>query len=302
MARALLITNPAAARTRPARGGRGDAHHCAARLEARGARHRRPRRRAPARRSTAWPKGWTSWRSSAATAPRCRRPPRWWAPRWRWASSRAAPATCWRGTCGFPPRRPAPPGRWSRRGPGRSTWGGWSGPMARTTSPWPAARATTPGSWPRRSREHKRRWGMAAYVGHDPPPHRRASGARDHIITIDGVEYDANAAMVLVANCGEVIPPFVRLGAGIRPDDGLLDVVVVRANGFGQSVRAVWDLLRDGPRRSTGWRPTWLCPRPGDPGRDRAGRSRCSSTGSPAARRRSPPPSFRRRSGSWCPG
>ena len=53
--------------------------------------------------------------------------------------------------------------------------------------------------------------------------------------------------MVLVANCGEVIPPFVKLGAGIRPDDGLLDVVVVRANGFGQSVRAVWDLLRDAP-------------------------------------------------------
>jgi diacylglycerol kinase family enzyme len=50
--------------------------------------------------------------------------------------------------------------------------------------------------------------------------------------------------MVLVANCGEVIPPFIRLGSGIRPDDGLLDVVVVRANSFGQSVRAVWDLLR----------------------------------------------------------
>ena len=95
--------------------------------------------------------------------------------------------------------------------------------------------------------EHKRRWGMVAYVGHDAPAHRRASGAATHVITIDGVEYDANAAMVLVANCGEVIPPFVRLGAGIRPDDGLLDVVVVRANSFGQSVRAVWDLLRDAP-------------------------------------------------------
>ena len=61
------------------------------------------------------------------------------------------------------------------------------------------------------------------------------------------MDYDANAAMVLVANCGEVIPPYVRLGAGIRPDDGLLDVVVVRANSFGQSLRAVWDLLRMAP-------------------------------------------------------
>ena len=67
------------------------------------------------------------------------------------------------------------------------------------------------------------------------------------VITIDGVEYDAEAAMVLVANCGEVIPPLVRLRAGIRPDDGFLDVVVMRANSFGESVRAVWDLLRDAP-------------------------------------------------------
>lgn len=91
--------------------------------------------------------------------------------------------------------------------------------------------------------EHKRRWGMAAYVA---TTLRLMSEIRstDHVITIDGVEYDANAAMVLVANCGEVIPPYVRLGAGIRPDDGLLDVVVVRANNFGQSVRAVWDMLR----------------------------------------------------------
>jgi diacylglycerol kinase family enzyme len=94
--------------------------------------------------------------------------------------------------------------------------------------------------------EHKRRWGMAAYVATT----LRLLGeirSTDHVITIDGVEYDANAAMVLVANCGEVIPPYVRLGAGIRPDDGLLDVVVVRANNFGQSLRAVWDILRMAP-------------------------------------------------------
>lgn len=94
--------------------------------------------------------------------------------------------------------------------------------------------------------EHKRRWGMAAYVA---TTLRLISEIRstDHLVTIDGVEYDANAAMVLVANCGEVIPPYIRLGAGIRPDDGLLDVVVVRADNFGQSLRAVWDILRMAP-------------------------------------------------------
>ena len=51
--------------------------------------------------------------------------------------------------------------------------------------------------------------------------------------------------MLMVANCGEVIPPLVKLGAGISPHDGYLDLVVFQANRFGGSVRAVWDLLRD---------------------------------------------------------
>jgi YegS/Rv2252/BmrU family lipid kinase len=94
--------------------------------------------------------------------------------------------------------------------------------------------------------EHKRRWGMAAYAA---TTLRLMSELRStlHSITIDGVGYEANAAMVLVANCGEVIPPFVKLGPGIAPDDGLLDVVVVRADNIGQSLRAVWDLLRLAP-------------------------------------------------------
>ncbi|HEY5939584.1 MAG TPA: diacylglycerol kinase family protein [Gemmatimonadales bacterium] len=94
--------------------------------------------------------------------------------------------------------------------------------------------------------EHKRRWGMAAYVA---TTLRLIQDIRStiHAITIDGVEYEADAAMVLVANCGEVIPPFIRLGPGITPDDGLLDVVVVRANSFSQSVLAVWELLRITP-------------------------------------------------------
>jgi diacylglycerol kinase (ATP) len=100
--------------------------------------------------------------------------------------------------------------------------------------------------------EHKRRWGMAAYVA---TTLRLIADIKStvHAITIDGVEYEANAAMVLVANCGEVIPPFVRLGPGITPDDGLLDVVVMRANSFSQSVRAVWDLLRIAPVGEAGY-------------------------------------------------
>ncbi|HEV7366161.1 MAG TPA: diacylglycerol kinase family protein [Gemmatimonadales bacterium] len=94
--------------------------------------------------------------------------------------------------------------------------------------------------------EQKRRWGMGAYVATSL---RLIGDIRSslHVITIDGVRYEANAAMVLVANCGEVIPRLVKLGPGISPNDGLLDVVVIRANNFSQSVRAVWDLLRLAP-------------------------------------------------------
>jgi len=93
--------------------------------------------------------------------------------------------------------------------------------------------------------EHKHRWGMLAYVA---TTLRFISEIRsmDHVITVDGKEYEAHAAMVLVANCGEVIPPYVRLRSGITPDDGLLDVVVMRANSLVESVRAIVDLLREG--------------------------------------------------------
>jgi diacylglycerol kinase (ATP) len=98
--------------------------------------------------------------------------------------------------------------------------------------------------------EHKRRWGMGAYVA---TTLRLISGIRSslHVITIDGVEYEAQAALVLVANCGEVIPRFIKLGPGISPTDGLLDVVVLRADNLSESLRAVWDLLRVVPTGST---------------------------------------------------
>lgn len=102
--------------------------------------------------------------------------------------------------------------------------------------------------------EHKRRWGMGAYVATTLRLIAQVRSTPYHLV-VDGVEYDANAALILVANCGEVIPPFVKLKSGIRPDDGLLDVIALRADSFGQSVRAVWDLLREpaGPDALVGY-------------------------------------------------
>ena len=92
--------------------------------------------------------------------------------------------------------------------------------------------------------EQKRRWGMAAYVATTLRLLAQVRSTPYHV-TVDGMDYDATAALILVANCGEVIPPFIRLKSGIRPDDGLLDVIALRADSFSQSVRAVWDLLRE---------------------------------------------------------
>lgn len=69
-------------------------------------------------------------------------------------------------------------------------------------------------------------------------------------ITIDGVETRTDAAMVLVCNCADLMPPLLRLHKDIRPDDGILDVVVMRADGMWQSAAAFFELLqRRGPAR-----------------------------------------------------
>ncbi len=90
----------------------------------------------------------------------------------------------------------------------------------------------------------KRRWKILAYIA---TTFRLLGELRTahHRITVDGVAFEAEAAMVLVANCGEVIPPYIRLRSGIRPDDGELDVIVIRASNLRESVRAVWHLLRE---------------------------------------------------------
>jgi len=89
----------------------------------------------------------------------------------------------------------------------------------------------------------KQRWKFGAYVAHAVA---KLSGVRSarHRITIDGKAHEVGAAMLLVLNCGEIIPPFIRLGKDIEPDDGWLDVVALHADGIGQSVAALWDLLR----------------------------------------------------------
>ena len=88
----------------------------------------------------------------------------------------------------------------------------------------------------------KRRWGMGAYIGTAWQVLGRHRSV-DYQITVDGKEYEFEAASVLVANCREIIPPFLRLRDGISPDDGVLDVVVLNASGLLETITVLWQLF-----------------------------------------------------------
>ena len=99
--------------------------------------------------------------------------------------------------------------------------------------------------------DEKRRWKMAAYIA-------RAFAALPavtsplHRVTVDGVGHELPAALVLVANCGELVPPFLRLRDEVAPDDGWLDVLVLRAEGTIESLAAFLELVRR-PRNGMRW-------------------------------------------------
>lgn len=89
----------------------------------------------------------------------------------------------------------------------------------------------------------KRRWKMAAYVMRAFAALPKVTSPR-HRVTVDGVAHELPAAMVLVANCGELVPPFLRLRHDVAPDDGWLDVMALRAEGVLQSLSAFLELVR----------------------------------------------------------
>ncbi len=88
----------------------------------------------------------------------------------------------------------------------------------------------------------KRRWGVWAYVAGVV----KALGnikVVQHRITVDGEVIEAEAATVLVANCREIMPPFLRLKKDIALDDGLFDVAVLNARTVLEGVELVGRLL-----------------------------------------------------------
>jgi YegS/Rv2252/BmrU family lipid kinase len=90
----------------------------------------------------------------------------------------------------------------------------------------------------------KLRWGKLAYLASAARQRRRARNVI-HKVTLDGVRTSMKATQVFIANFGGMglaIEPRLE----IKPDDGLLDVIVVRASGPLQGLLASWEALRQG--------------------------------------------------------
>lgn len=88
----------------------------------------------------------------------------------------------------------------------------------------------------------KRRWGKLAYFANAVAQTRGLTNV-PHEITLDGVTSTTEGAQILVANFGRMLAGLAPRRA-IRPDDGLLDVIVVRASGPLSGLLAAWDVLR----------------------------------------------------------
>ena len=88
----------------------------------------------------------------------------------------------------------------------------------------------------------KRRWKLGAYVARAALTLTSVRSA-GHRVTVDGTTHAVRAAMLLVLNCGKLPPGFMNLRASLAPDDGWLDVVALDADGMFQSASAVIELL-----------------------------------------------------------
>jgi diacylglycerol kinase (ATP) len=90
--------------------------------------------------------------------------------------------------------------------------------------------------------EEKQQLGKLAYVA---SAIRRQASVHDvtYEVTLDGVKESMEAAQVLIANFGRM-GPAVKARLEVEPDDGLLDVLVIRATGPLGGLLAGWEALR----------------------------------------------------------
>ena len=89
----------------------------------------------------------------------------------------------------------------------------------------------------------KHRWKIGAYF-FNALAGLSAVKSRTHRVTVDGTEHIVTAAMVLIANCRELVPHLVQVSPAVWPNDGWFDVVGLRADGVWDSVLSFATFLR----------------------------------------------------------
>lgn len=90
--------------------------------------------------------------------------------------------------------------------------------------------------------KQKLRWGKLAYLANAVGKVGTIANVA-HRITLDGALTETDAAQVFVANFGRMLP-FVEPRLSVEPDDGLLDVIIVRASGPLTGLLASWEAMR----------------------------------------------------------
>lgn len=91
------------------------------------------------------------------------------------------------------------------------------------------------------AKSQKLRWGKLAYLSTALARSGRLRNV-SHRITLDGVSTTMDAAQVFVANLGRMLP-LVEPREPIRGDDGVLDIVAIRASGPLPGLLAGWEAL-----------------------------------------------------------
>ena len=104
--------------------------------------------------------------------------------------------------------------------------------------------------------QEKRRWKLGAYVARAALTLNSVRSA-PHRVTVDGTVHEIRAAMLLVLNCGRLPPGFLMLRSTLVPDDGWLDVVALDADGVFQSASAVIELLLGNGKSNGKGRRVW---------------------------------------------
>ena len=103
----------------------------------------------------------------------------------------------------------------------------------------------------RTSSSAKRRWGSGAYFA--TAIRLALAMPRAQVrVEVDGVAVEREAVVVLLANCGTILPFGHKFGAHIAEDDGLLDVIVMNAKTFMGAVRVGWGLTLGDSSRHPG--------------------------------------------------